>query len=173
MPSEPISTLVIENMAARFGNISQANGDWFNVLPAQVQTVKRDQTDQTSSGLPAVIVFPMDEDFTRQGKQGFDAPYMFATGTLSGVAQAMMTTDFRNPGQYVRDAGRLKVDMWKAFTADRSNGGLCDDSIITKVWARPVSSDLGQFALTMLWKTIIRTIVNDPTQSRAYTNPTA
>jgi hypothetical protein len=173
MPSEPISTLVIENMAARFGQISKANGDWFDILPAQVQTIKRDQTDQSSSGLPAVILFPMDENFERRGSMGFDAPHMFATGTLSGVVQAMTTTDFMNPGQYVRDAGRLKVDMWKAFTKDRSNGGLCDDSIIYKVFARPVSYSGagGAFAVTMLWRTIIRTIVNDPTQSRNYTNP--
>ena len=173
MPSDPISTLVIQNMATRFANISQANGDWFNIGAAQVQTVKRDQSDQGMAGWPQVLIFPLDENFERRGDLGFDAPDMFATGQMTGVVQGAMMTDFSKPGQYVQDAGRLKVDLWKAFTKDRSNGNLCDDSIIYKVLTRPVQSGGtgGMFAVSLLWRATIRHIVNDPTQSRNYTNP--
>lgn len=153
--------------------IRKANGYFFDVFPAQVQNLKRDQSDQGMSGWPQVINYPIDEDFTPAGDIGFDHPFMFATGVLSGCVQAVTTlSDLSN---YVRDSGRLKADLWRALTADRSNGGLTDDMTIRRVAAEPISDEAGGslIAVAIFWRATIRHIVNDPTQTRNYTNPAA
>lgn len=160
----PLIERALNAVRLRVAQRSKANGDFFDIGPAQVQSFKTDQAADTGAEWPQVIVF---QSPTTYGQQ--DDPYGFFTGTTACVVQAAMPLDPMD--DWTIELGWLVADLYRSVMLARNDMSMANDVRVDSVYSdRVTDPQAGALGVAVVEFTIeLKHVHNDMTTNTEYT----
>jgi len=115
----------------RIGAVRIASGDFFDILPAQVEPGKKDGSLDTTAGYPQVRVFPETAGYGN-GQGVGDAAYQHYAGNVPCRCQAEFP--IKDHRTWTTEAQWLIADLFRAIRRTQSDIGGIANSIDVDTW---------------------------------------